>query len=39
MQVVATKQNGAEGGRTPDLLNAIQAFSQLNYGPKPIGKS
>ncbi len=24
---------GAEGGRTPDLLNAIQAFSQLNYGP------
>ena len=27
-------KNGAEGGRTPDLLNAIQAFSQLNYGPE-----
>ena len=25
--------NGAEGIRTPDLLNAIQALSQLSYSP------
>jgi hypothetical protein len=25
---------GAEGSRTPDLLTASQAFSQLNYGPR-----
>jgi hypothetical protein len=25
--------SGAEGNRTPDLLNAIQALSQLSYGP------
>ena len=24
---------GAEGSRTLDLLNAIQALSQLSYGP------
>ncbi len=24
---------GAEGDRTPDLLNAIQALSQLSYNP------
>ncbi len=24
---------GGEGTRTPDLLNAIQTFSQLNYTP------
>ena len=24
---------GAEGNRTPDLLNAIQALYQLSYGP------
>ncbi len=24
---------GAEGSRTPDLLNAIQALSQLSYNP------
>ena len=24
---------GAKEGRTPDLLNAIQALSQLSYGP------
>jgi hypothetical protein len=24
---------GAKGSRTPDLLNAIQALSQLSYGP------
>ena len=26
---------GAKGSRTPDLLNAIQALSQLSYGPIP----
>src|SRR5688500_16088633 len=26
-------QSGAEGSRTPDLLNAIQALSQLSYSP------
>jgi hypothetical protein len=25
---------GAKGSRTPDLLNAIQALSQLSYGPR-----
>ena len=25
---------GAEGNRTPDLLNAIQALSQLSYSPR-----
>lgn len=25
--------SGAEGSRTLDLLNAIQALSQLSYGP------
>ena len=25
--------SGAEGDRTPDLLNAIQALSQLSYSP------
>ncbi len=25
--------SGAEGARTPDLLSAIQALSQLSYGP------
>src|ERR1051325_2587910 len=27
------KVGGAKGSRTPDLLNAIQALSQLSYGP------
>src|SRR5690606_31575603 len=31
----ATRAHGAEGSRTPDLLNAIQALSQLSYGPGP----
>lgn len=26
---------GTEGGRTPDLRNAIAALSQLSYGPEP----
>src|SRR5262249_59873612 len=27
-------RSGAEGDRTPDLLDAIQALSQLSYGPR-----
>ena len=27
------ESGGAEGNRTLDLLNAIQALSQLSYGP------
>jgi hypothetical protein len=30
-------QNGAEGARTPDLLGAIQALSQLSYSPAHAG--
>jgi hypothetical protein len=26
--------HGGEGNRTPDLLNAIQALSQLSYAPR-----
>ena len=29
------RTHGAEGNRTPDLLNAIQALSQLSYSPAP----
>ena len=29
----APAASGGEGNRTPDLLNAIQALSQLSYGP------
>jgi hypothetical protein len=29
----AKKDGGAEGVRTPDLLNAIQALYQLSYDP------
>ena len=28
--------DGGEGNRTPDLLNAIQALSQLSYAPRPV---
>ena len=28
------QENGAEGARTPDLLGAIQALSQLSYSPE-----
>ena len=31
----AQKDGGAEGVRTPDLLNAIQALYQLSYDPIP----
>ena len=27
---------GAEGDRTPDLVNAIHALSQLSYSPETI---
>ena len=27
------RRSGGEGNRTPDLLNAIQALSQLSYAP------
>ena len=30
------RRHGAEGNRTPDLLNAIQALSQLSYGPLEV---
>ena len=35
--------DGGEGNRTPDLLNAIQALSQLSYAPRcqpvrPVGQ-
>src|SRR6478609_7488925 len=30
----AAKTGGAEGGRTPDLLIANEALSQLSYGPR-----
>jgi rhamnogalacturonyl hydrolase YesR len=33
-----TKQSGDEGGRTPDLLNAIQALYQLSYIPNEVRK-
>ena len=28
---------GAEGDRTPDLMTASHALSQLSYGPKGVG--
>ena len=32
---ILREDGGAEGVRTPDLLNAIQALYQLSYDPKP----
>ena len=32
-QVIFSRFFGDEGNRTPDLLNAIQALSQLSYAP------
>ena len=34
IQYFFSKTGGAEGNRTPDLLNAIQALSQLSYNPE-----
>jgi hypothetical protein len=33
--VLLGKFGGADRDRTDDLLNAIQALSQLSYGPTP----
>ena len=33
INILKRKSGGAKGSRTPDLLNAIQALSQLSYGP------
>ena len=33
------RPSGAEGSRTPDLLNAIQALSQLSYGPNTVNQT
>jgi hypothetical protein len=30
---VVRQKNGGEGNRTPDLVNAIHALSQLSYAP------
>ena len=30
--------DGGEGNRTPDLLNAIQALSQLRYAPRILAR-
>ena len=30
------KRGGAEEDRTPDLLDANQALSQLSYGPQDV---
>ncbi|MDB4894706.1 MAG: hypothetical protein JWN15_968 [Firmicutes bacterium] len=31
---LGTPVGGAKGDRTPDLVNAIHALSQLSYGPE-----
>ncbi len=33
-----TQHDGARGTRTPDLLGAIQALSQLSYSPVQVGR-
>ena len=38
MPAVVNFAGGAEGDRTPDLVNAIHALSQLSYGPMSVGK-
>ena len=32
-RLFAVRRHGARGTRTPDLLGAIQALSQLSYSP------
>ena len=32
--VAGTRRHGGEGDRTPDLVNAIHALSQLSYAPQ-----
>ena len=36
---IKRSDGGAEGVRTPDLLNAIQALYQLSYDPIEGGKN
>jgi hypothetical protein len=36
--IISGSFGGADGSRTHDLLNAIQALSQLSYGPT-IGRT
>jgi hypothetical protein len=31
------ESGGAEGDRTPDLIHAMDALSQLSYGPETLG--
>jgi hypothetical protein len=33
LRLLGFRRNGAKGTRTPDLLGAIQALSQLSYSP------
>src|SRR6266700_4570299 len=35
--VWASRRYGGEGDRTPDLVNAIHALSQLSYAPRILG--
>ena len=35
----SVKFGGAEGIRTPDLINAIDALSQLSYSPTVMGRT
>src|SRR5215475_2806841 len=37
--LMPAKAGGAEGGRTPDLLIANEALSQLSYGPAEVQQS
>ena len=36
MVLSTVKYGGAEGTRTPDFLNAIEALSQLSYSPTRV---
>ena len=36
MFLILSNDGGAEGSRTLDLLNAIEALSQLSYSPTPV---
>src|SRR4028119_469058 len=38
LRIGGSEFGGAEGSRTLDLLNAIQALSQLSYGPTQDGE-
>src|SRR5712692_3734720 len=38
LRIAIFRGSGAEGDRTPDLLSAIQALSQLSYSPASNGE-